>query len=1500
MTHARLNLLALRADRVPWLDPDGAPRPSNQAPAPPAADIPVAPAPLPTAATALQAADLAAVPISRRRLIGLAAGAAGAAGVAAAGPVGRALAAGAYPDFDLDLRPGRAVFGLAGAPRWIVDTARFAGTPRLTVQRDPDAIALTLRGARFPGTALAADLDARIWRESASDTWRLHLALPGLAFAAEVPFVAWLAGAAEARGRARPAAAWPLGAGHHVHVAGAATATFAPDWTLRLAGDRIGRAVSGGAAGAAAFDLAADRVRVSLPPPGGASLLSRPGTLRTLVALERGDRRWRFTPRWELPGAARLDWPDEPFDAVYAESTEDLAAAPRHALTLESRGGGPALFPGRGATDADGRPFALPLGRVRYAAALDAGSTAPAAVLVGWLGEGSPWLQVPGGAAARLADPAGGPAFELAAEAGGPPVLTVAPAVTALALPVPDRGVAVDARLPDGARARFRWSAHLPREPSPDRSTTRAARAGAATTARAGTPVLDLHFTADGLDGVTQAAALDLVVLRPDDLLVLGFAFDNLVLRPGANPGEPGRLVAADTGRPSRVVVHFPPQHIAERASLDEGQPELVAPTPPVPAALASPSRLAFDVPASLQAAGIPYTLDSLLDWGRLTPRPGPQGTVRRPTASETALVVPYRLILSPEVDDDPAWAHARQPVTFDGRTELWHTRLGRDGADGSREVAGVDAVDERTPARLRAVWTESFDPNQALFLGCNHPLVGDPFAPMSLTPADRAAVTMLTGTGADRIATRRLFLSALGAWLDVAYDRGAGNDNCPTPLESWTHKAAMGRDFFVRVVYRGTLLPFGHRAALIKVTERKFERDAADDTVAALWQRQFLVVREPEKAFNNRKLPFRRVRILTESTPSLRLTSAAAKLGSLAADGNGGFWPIVLVDGADRDFPFQVAATDWDGHTVDLAMPMAWLAEGASLAVARAAYNAETGARVKRPMAGQKVAFAAGTGGGGGEGGGGAEGGASTRLETLALTFAMDAAGVTPILARAGVIVEPLKNLIGADTPVDILYDDTYLAHGFDAASNVGEVFAKLADKLPLDFGGGGQGDRGGGLVTPNFDVSGLSRKLGAVAGDLANLAGGTFDPADFLDVAALGNKAKVLGYDILDKILAVVPPAEFGDGAKVPKVVTRVDVPSQTAVTEIDWSPKVIQFIPFQFNTGGTTAFTIHATLRARLDAGAGATAEFDVLCELTYFAIDLVAIRLTFDRLKFTAGSGKATSLVPEIAAVNFGGPLKFIEKLKEVMSSDVLGVGPKIDVTPTGIVAGISVGLPSVAVGVFSLENIRLSAALNVPLTGEMVRFRFAFCERQSPFVLTVSAFGGGGYFAVHLGADGLAKLEMALEFGAQLSMSIGIASGSVGIMAGIYLELTKNEEGGTDVLLTGYLRCWGELDILGLISISAEFYLAFTYDSARNSCRGQAKLTVKIEILFFEKTFTLSVEREFRNQGGGGFLLADGRTLADAQGRALEAPAGGIAFADLYTAPDWAAYCGAFA
>ena len=41
--------------------------------------------------------------------------------------------------------------------------------------------------------------------------------------------------------------------------------------------------------------------------------------------------------------------------------------------------------------------------------------------------------------------------------------------------------------------------------------------------------------------------------------------------------------------------------------------------------------------------------------------------------------------------------------------------------------------------------------------------------------------------------------------------------------LSEWVHIAAQGRDHYVRIVYEGHLYPFGHRAALIKITERKF-----------------------------------------------------------------------------------------------------------------------------------------------------------------------------------------------------------------------------------------------------------------------------------------------------------------------------------------------------------------------------------------------------------------------------------------------------------------------------------------------------------------------------------------------------------------------------------------------------------------------------------------------------------------------------------------------------
>jgi hypothetical protein len=85
------------------------------------------------------------------------------------------------------------------------------------------------------------------------------------------------------------------------------------------------------------------------------------------------------------------------------------------------------------------------------------------------------------------------------------------------------------------------------------------------------------------------------------------------------------------------------------------------------------------------------------------------------------------------------------------------------------------------------------------------------------------------------------------------------------------------------------------------------------------------------------------------------------------------------------------------------------------------------------------------------------------------------------------------------------------------------------------------------------------------------------------------------------------------------------------------------------------------------------------------------------------------------------------------------------------------------------------------------------------------------------------------------------------------MAGIYFAMT-----GTTASLTGYLRCGGYLSVLGIVSISIEFYLAFTYrhkDGGGSEVWGQASVSVCVQVALFSKTVELTVERRFAGAAG---------------------------------------------
>ena len=144
--------------------------------------------------------------------------------------------------------------------------------------------------------------------------------------------------------------------------------------------------------------------------------------------------------------------------------------------------------------------------------------------------------------------------------------------------------------------------------------------------------------------------------------------------------------------------------------------------------------------------------------------------------------------------------------------------------------------------------------------------------------------------------------------------------------------------------------------------------------------------------------------------------------------------------------------------------------------------------------------------------------------------------------------------------------------------------------------------------------------------------------------------------------------------------------------------------------------------------------------------------------------------------------------------------------------------------------------------------------FAFCRREKPFNLTVAFLGGGGFFHLQADTAGVKLLEAALEFGASASVNLGVASGGVHIMAGVYFSLQRKGT-GTDLSATlgGYLRMGGELSVLGLISVSLEFYLAFSYDG--KAAYGIATLTVKVEVLVFSASVAITVEKSFGGSAG---------------------------------------------
>lgn len=339
----------------------------------------------------------------------------------------------------------------------------------------------------------------------------------------------------------------------------------------------------------------------------------------------------------------------------------------------------------------------------------------------------------------------------------------------------------------------------------------------------------------------------------------------------------------------------------------------------------------------------------------------------------------------------------------------------------------------------------------------------------------------------------------------------------------------------------------------------------------------------------------------------------------------------------------------------------------------------------------------------------------------------------------------------------------------------------------------------------------------------------------------------AKTQLLQLLNKVSAGLEQA--GDViAMADQIADTIEALSEMRI-KFEWKPDIKSWPAsdpiFQVLSGGGLVIAVEMSA-----AGAGKEPSFDVACRLQKFDLNLIApetfLKLHFTKIEFTASSRKKPDVNVEFGGIEFVGVLSFVETLRSLIPLDGFSDPPYLEVTEEGIEAGFSIGLPNIAIGVFSLTNMSLGAAFTVPFIGnEPLSVRFNFCERSDPFRLTVWIFGGGGFFAITITPAGVQILEASFEFGAAAAIDFGVASGSISVMAGIYFRMEADEAS-----LTGYFNLKGRVSVLGLITASLELALELRYEFASGKCVGRASLIIEIEILFFSASVEIVCEKKF--------------------------------------------------
>ncbi len=892
-----------------------------------------------------------------------------------------------------------------------------------------------------------------------------------------------------------------------------------------------------------------------------------------------------------------------------------------------------------------------------------------------------------------------------------------------------------------------------------------------------------------------------------------------------------------------------------------------------------------------------------------------------------TAIEAPYRLFLSP--NRYAAWSYSLFPRTqlldVPGGTqssaapgtlwtEIWHTRL------TARPPNGQSENDLRT---LRAIWSPDYkNPLPQDFVA----LQGDHRRQLVQLTAefddlDTSGNHTQTGKIKDRLSrviqVEQLALSSLGATMKVLYDQAPPTDAAhagPGPdLSAWRHETIVARDQYVKVVQEGYLYPWGHRAAYIEISQRKFAPDpAGSGNVSYLEKTFFILVKQRSNSYRltNPLAMFPEVAIADGQVQIDPPCSLNSPPGTCQRAGNEPFW--ITVD--SNPFLFDATLTDHNGNTSHfhpgaLFVPFGVLESGTAAQIdqllkpVQAAYRSVFGQPARYvDFHGQSLAFAPWTTN------------QNTTLQAFHLTF--DAQHIIqttdrahlfcPTVQSAEAQIPPLNRLRGMEMLCNLQYASAYLRSGQGfGGTNAGKVFAELTSPVPLDFTG--DLSHGKPVFITRISVIALSANTVIVGGlasgsdedrqkSLDAFAAGTFDPTLYFEELRLLHTADLK--NMLDGgVVSLAPVLTYTNSA-------------QLSTAALDWRGK----FQVQSRMGDHLAVAGNIHFNASRQTGQGTANDALTFTEVNNLLDPSTDFDLTYDHLRYASGSYQSDSI-----GVGFIKPriksdsqLQFTGNFFTLLRDHAFQGGATYE---NGyLVLRLGFRVPDFDLGLFALQGLAISLVLRLGTLVANSGFEFKIADPNSPCALTVAMFYGMGYFVLRcslLAAAAAAvntalavpalgcsfSLDMSFEFGAGVDLHLWkLASLSASISAGIHFELLT----GNVIRLVGYFSCHGSLHVLG-VGFNVGFDAAFDVQNGY-ILHVFVNLHVEIDMFFFSIGVDVPVEFSF---GGKPLPQNQNVNLLTTESVTAPAPQGAPAqaaptFTNQMTRKDWQAYCNAFA